>query len=206
MKKILSLLALAGLALTGCVDDNPSVILNGLPMGECSPSGSDQQMWAAEICDPSVSPIAGVSYHLNNYITGEPPWSSSGGGSGTTFEPEIVNPGQIFLDAVVIKCDSVDGSAANCDGIEPITVSQGSPVAGGAGACGAFYLDIATIASWGTNVVIDISVKYHDASLIKGQSSHTKLPILFQSNGQACFYVASEDEGDNSGENNTPIE
>lgn len=206
MKKILSLLALAGLALTGCVDDNPSVILNGLTKGECSPSGSDQEMWAAEVCDPSVSPIALVSFHLNNYITGEPPWSSSGGGSGTTFEPEIVNPGQIFLDAVVIKCDSVDGSAANCAGIEPITVSQGAPVAGGAGVCGDFYLDIATIASWGTNVVIDISVKYHDASLIKGQSSHYKLPILFlQSNGQACF-PTPKDEGDNSGEDNTPIE
>lgn len=195
MKKILSILGLAGLALTGCVDDNPSVILNGIVFEEeCSPSGGDQKIFAGDVCDPGAYPIVNINLHLNNYITGESPWSSSGSGSGTTFEPDISNPGMVFIKSYTIKCDRVDGDPAGCEGTKPITVYKSNAFSGnGSGLCDAIYLDVETIASWGTNVVIDISAQYDDGGLIDGESSHIKLPLIFQSNGRPCFYVEPED-------------
>ena len=198
MKKILSILGLAGLALTGCIENNSSVILNGIVAEEeCSPSGGDQKMFAGNACDPGVLPIVTINLHLNNYITGESPWSSSGSGSGTTFEPDISNPGMVFIKSFTIKCDRVDGDPAGCEGTEPITVYKSHAFSGnGSGYCSAIWLDVGTIASWGTNVVIDISAQYDDGGLIDGESSHIKLPLIFQDNGQPCFYVEKEDDSE----------
>lgn len=208
MKKILSILALAGLALTGCVDDNPSVILNGfMEPGTCSISGSDQEMISGRACDPSTtmntSPYLMIDLHLNNYITGEPPWSSSGGGSGTTFEPDIPNQGMIFLERVITKCYSIDGDVTACQDKDPIIYEFSSPLHGnGSGFCLWEYpIDYTNIMSWGgTNIVLDTYLEYHDASLIKGQTSHGKFNLIFISSPDpknACSYVKpSEDSGE----------
>jgi hypothetical protein len=198
MKKILSVLAFAGLALTGCVENNSSVIINGIVAEEeCSPSGGDQKMFAFDICDPGAYPVVSVPLHLNNYLTGESPWSSSGSGSGTTFEPDIINPAMVFIESYTIKCDRADGDTAACEGTEPIVFYKGTAFQGnGSGLCSSIMLDVATVASWGTNVIIDISAQYTDGGLIKGETNHLKFNLTFQSNNRPCFYVEKEDDSE----------
>ena len=206
MKKILSILGLAGLALTGCVDDNPSVIFNGFVEADsCSASGGDQVYITGRTCNPSsdvnFSPYMTIDIHMNNYITGEPPWSSSGSGSGTTFEPETINPGMIFFDRIVVGCYSIDGDTDACQDIEPFTYEFSSPLQGnGSGFClWNFSLDYSTVASWGgSTVVLDLYAEYHDASLMKGKTSHAKFNLTFITSTDptsACSYIKPKEDG-----------
>ncbi|MBQ9817977.1 MAG: hypothetical protein IJM59_11025 [Proteobacteria bacterium] len=197
MKKILSFLAIAGItasALTGCVDDNQYVVAMGVTFsGSCDQSSTDQAYISSMTCDPSNT--EGAALHIINHITGQVGWTSDSSSNGTTYEPQIPNAGNIFIESIVIKCDRVDGETSGCDGTDPIVIDMNMAVGGsGGGACIGFTPDMSIISSWGGDLVIDIYAKYHDASLIKGKSSHTKLNLKFAKDAGVCFHNAENDK------------
>ena len=203
MKKLLSVLAVAGIAasaLTGCVDDNQYVVAMGVTFANsCDQSSTDQTYLLGIECDPStVSESAAL--HIINHITGKVGWTSDSSSNGTTYEPQIPNAGNIFIESIVIKCDRVDGETSGCDGTDPIVIDLNMAVGGsGSGACIGFIPDMKIISSWGSDVVIDIYAKYHDASLIQGKSSHTKLNMKFTKDAGACFKITEENNSDGGG-------
>ena len=196
MKKILSFLAIAGItasALTGCVDDNQYVVAMGVTFSDsCDQSSTDQAYILSMTCDPSTT--EGAALHIINHITGQVGWTSDSSSNGTTYEPQIPNAGNIFIESIVIKCDRVDGETSGCNGTDPIVIDMNLPVGGsGGGACIGFTPDMDIISRWGDDIVIDIYAKYHDASLIKGKSSHTKLNLKFADGAGACFHNTEKD-------------
>lgn len=205
MKKILSFLASAGFvcaALSGCVDDNQYVVARGLVVGDCNATSEDQTYFAGATCNPSGGGSVVAYLQVMNYITGEVPWSSSGGGSGTTFETTIINPGLVYIDKIIIKCKAIDGDSSGCDGTEPIEISTNVPVNGsGGGTCAPVPIDFGTIAGWGGNsVTIDAYAKYHDSSLIKGETSHVAATIMFDGSAGSCNEVGQEKDDEKTSE------
>lgn len=200
MKKILSFLAVAGIAcstLVGCVDDNQYVVARGFVLGDCDSTGDDNAYVGTITCDPgSGGVLHGMQLQIINYITGESPWSASGGGSGTTFEPEIINPGVIFIDTITLKCKSIDGDSSACDGIDPIESQMNLAISGNSGgACVGIPIDISEIAGWGgSSIVVDGYASYHDSSLIKGDTSHAAMSFTFASGAGDCSGLTGEEE------------
>lgn len=200
MKKILSFLAAAGVvcaALSGCVDDNQYVVAKGLVVGgDCNPTSEDQSYFAGTTCNPSGGGVVYGYLHIMNYVTGKLPWSSAGGGSGTTFEAEVVNPGVIFIDKIMIECRAIDGDHSGCNGVDPIEISRNAPVNGsGGGYCAVVPFDFGTIASWGGNeITVEVYAKYHDSSLIKGETSHVVSTFTFAGNAGPCNEITKDDE------------
>ena len=200
MKKlIISLfsLGMAGMLLSGCVNDNQYVVLKGLvpgPLSECDATSESQTyQYAVGPCIWSADASMLLSAQVMNFITGEVPWSSAGSGSGTTFEGEIVNPGIVYLDNIMIECKSVDGEPDGCDGVDPVTISANFPIKGGGGGiCLNFDLNqIMDFSQWdGQVVVLEIYGNYHDPSRVSGTTSHVDFTAYL--NGK----IPSEVEGD----------
>ncbi|MBQ8037405.1 MAG: hypothetical protein IJ268_10455 [Proteobacteria bacterium] len=203
MKKIifcLISLGFAGLLLSGCVNDNQYIVLKGLvpgPLSECDATNESQTyLYAVGPCAWKKDAEMLLSAQVMNFVTGEVPWSSSGGGSGTTFEGELVNPGTIYLDNITIECKSVDGEPSACDGSEPVKISSNFPIKGsGGGICINFDLNsILDLSQWvGQRVIFDIYGNYHDASRISGTTSHLDFTVdLTGDEGKECVTFVDE--------------
>lgn len=203
MKKLYAMLMLAGLAcsaLQGCVDDNQYVVLRGITADGACDATSDDQTYVTNASCNNDGGTAHVSAQVMNYITGETPWSGSGSGSGTTFETTIPNPGMIFVDKIILSCTSVDGESDACDGAENIEISSNVPISGSTGgACIPLAIDLSKLGEWTSSgaLVVDIYAKYHDSSLIKGETSHSQVTFSFDASAKSCsqtLAASSEDE------------
>ena len=187
MKKlIISLfsLGMAGMLLSGCVNDNQYVVLKGLvpgPLSECDATSESQTyQYAVGPCFYSSEATMPLSAQVMNFITGEVPWSSAGSGSGTTFESEIVNPGIVYLDNIVINCKSVDDDPDGCGEDKPVTISANFPIKGGGGGiCMNFDLNqLLDFSQWdGQVVILEIYGNYHDSSHVSGSTSHLDFTV-----------------------------
>lgn len=203
-----ALALVAGLS-SGCVENNPYVILNGVVPGDCDASSDDQAFLTAIYCMPTQDHIKASTFSVNvkNYISTDSGWSSSSGSSsGSSFEPEPPNRGMIYAKKIITKCKSIDGDSGKCKGIDSITSNVNAPILAGAGACISYSLDIGKIATWGASdsIVLDVQVEYADpGGLIEGKTSHSYITI--SNVGTPCeknpFDTEDEDSsgGDSSG-------
>ena len=99
-----ALALVAGLS-SGCVENNPYVILNGVVPIDCDPSSDDQGYLASVNCMPKEEHIKSFSVNIKNYISTDSGWSSSSGSSsGSSFEPEPPNRGMIYAKKIINKC------------------------------------------------------------------------------------------------------
>ena len=200
-----ALALVAGLS-SGCVENNPYVILNGVVPGDCDASSDDQAFLTAIYCMPTQDHIKASTFSVNvkNYISTDSGWSSSSGSSsGSSFEPEPPNRGMIYAKKIITKCKSIDGDSGKCKGIDSITSSVNAPILAGAGACIPYSLDIGKIATWGASdsIVLDVQVEYADpGGLIEGKTSHSYITI--SNVGTPCeknpFDTEDKDSGNDS--------
>lgn len=198
-----ALALVAGLS-SGCVENNPYVILNGVVPIDCDPSSDDQGYLSSVNCMPKEEHIKSFSVNIKNYISTDSGWSSSSGSSsGSSFEPEPPNRGMIYAKKIITKCKSIDGDSGKCKGIDNITAKVNYPILPGGGACIPYSLDIDKIATWGASdsIVLDIQVEYADpGGLIEGKTSHSYITI--SNVGTSCtknpFVTEDEDSGNDS--------
>lgn len=198
-----ALALVAGLS-SGCVENNPYVILNGVVPSDCDPSSDDQGYLSFVNCMPKEEHIKSFSVNIKNYISTDSGWSSSSGSSsGSSFEPEPPNRGMIYAKKIITKCKSIDGDSGKCKGIDNITAKVNYPILPGGGACIPYSLDIDKIATWGASdsIVLDIQVEYADpGGLIEGKTSHSYITI--SNVGTSCtknpFVTEDEDSGNDS--------
>ena len=196
-----ALALVAGLS-SGCVENNPYVILNGVVPSDCDPSSDDQGYLSSVNCMPKQEHIKSFSVNIKNYISTDSGWSSSSGSSsGSSFEPEPPNRGMIFAEKIITKCKSIDGDSGKCKGIDNITAKVKYPILPG-GACIPYSLDLGKIATWGASdsIVLDIQVEYADpGGLIEGKTSHSYITI--SNVGTVCDknpFVTEDDPGNDS--------
>lgn len=196
-----ALALVAGLS-SGCVENNPYVILNGVVPSDCDPSSDDQGYLSSVNCMPKQEHIKSFSVNIKNYISTDSGWSSSSGSSsGSSFEPEPPNRGMIFAEKIITKCKSIDGDSGKCKGIDNITAKVKYPILPG-GACIPYSLDLDKIATWGASdsIVLDIQVEYADpGGLIEGKTSHSYITI--SNVGTVCDknpFVTEDDPGNDS--------
>lgn len=197
-----ALALVAGLS-SGCVENNPYVILNGVVPSDCDPSSDDQGYLSSVNCMPEQEHIKSFSVNIKNYISSDSGWSSSSGSSsGSSFEPEPPNRGMIYAKKIITKCKSIDGDSGKCKGIDNITAKVNYPILPGGGACIPYSLDIDKIATWGASdsIVLDIQVEYADpGGLIEGKTSHSYITI--SNVGTVCDknpFVTEDDPGNDS--------
>ena len=199
-----ALALVAGLS-SGCVENNPYVILNGVVPSDCDPSSDDQGYLSSVNCMPKQEHIESFSVNIKNYISTDSGWSSSSGSSsGSSFEPEPPNRGMIYVKKIITKCKSIDGDSGKCKGIDNITANGGgTPILPGVGKCISYSLDLGKIATWGASdsIVLDVQVEYEDpGGLIEGKTNH---PYITISNvGTPCtknpFVTEDEESGNDS--------
>ena len=194
-----ALALVAGLS-SGCVENNPYVILNGVVPSDCDPSSDDQGYLSSVNCMPKQEHIESFSVNIKNYISSDSGWSSS---SGSSFEPEPPNRGMIYAKKIITKCKSIDGDSGKCKGIDNITAKVNYPILPGGGACIPYSLDLGKIATWGASdsIVLDVQVEYADpGGLIEGKTSHSYITI--SNVGTPCtknpFVTEDEDSGNDS--------
>ena len=198
-----ALALVAGLS-SGCVENNPYVILNGVVPSDCDPSSDDQGYLSSVNCMPKQEHIESFSVNIKNYISTDSGWSSSSGSSsGSSFEPEPPNRGMIYAKKIITKCKSIDGDSGKCKGIDNITAKVNYPILPGGGACIPYSLDLGQIATWGASdsIVLDVQVEYEDpGGLIEGKTSHSYITI--SNVGTPCtknpFVTEDEDSGNDS--------
>lgn len=198
-----ALALVAGLS-SGCVENNPYVILNGVVPSDCDPSSDDQGYLSSVNCMPKQEHIKSFSVNIKNYISTDSGWSSSSGSSsGSSFEPEPPNRGMIYAKKIITKCKSIDGDSGKCKGIDNITAKVNYPILPGGGACIPYSLDLGKIATWGASdsIVLDVQVEYEDpGGLIEGKTSHSYITI--SNVGTVCdknpFVTEDEDSGNDS--------
>ena len=199
-----ALALVAGLS-SGCVENNPYVILNGVVPSDCDPSSDDQGYLSSVNCMPKQEHIESFSVNIKNYISTDSGWSSSSGSSsGSSFEPEPPNRGMIYAKKIITKCKSIDGDSGKCKGIDNITANGGgTPILPGGGACISYSLDLGKIATWGASdsIVLDVQGEYEDpGGLIEGKTSHSYITI--SNVGTPCtknpFVTEDEDSGNDS--------
>lgn len=198
-----ALALVAGLS-SGCVENNPYVILNGVVPIDCDPSSDDQGYLSSVNCMPKQEHIKSFSVNIKNYISTDSGWSSSSGSSsGSSFEPEPPNRGMIYVKKIITKCKSIDGDSGKCKGIDNITSNVNHPILAGAGACISYSLDLGKIATWGASdsIVLDVQAEYADpGGLIEGKTSHSYITI--SNVGTPCeknpFATEDEDSGNDS--------
>lgn len=206
-KALLSLVALGVLCpmLSGCVDENPNVVLVGAVStrtedikDEPKCETDDLAMTAyVPVCDSSKFSELGLTLVFKNYITGEVPWSGGGGGSGTTYSSEQANPGVIWIDRIYLKCHSIVDKCAPgdeecfkeyetpCSSEEALEVRVSVPVTGSEGSiCYPIIYSVAPIVNWisayaedPSNAYANIEVygHYHDSGKMSGYTSHSIL-------------------------------
>lgn len=197
-----ALALVAGLS-SGCVENNPYVILNGVVPSDCDPSSDDQGYLSSVNCMPKQEHIESFSVNIKNYISTDSGWSSSSGSSsGSSFEPEPPNRGMIYAKKIITKCKSIDGDSGKCKGIDNITAKVNYPILPGGGACIPYSLDLGKIATWGASdsIVLDVQVEYEDpGGLIEGKTSHSYITI--SNVGTVCDknpFVTEDDPGNDS--------
>ena len=186
MKKLYSFIAAACLccaSLTGCVEDNQSVILNGLVGGEtCNTTGDNTYMIgdysSSFSCDfwqcVSISQVLAYVNVTNNNIS-ESVWSSSSSSStGSTLDYDIPNTNMVYIDKVKVKCDSVDGDSSKCKGAPVLEYKMNVPVKANGGACHRIVLDLSQfLGLLGDKVDLAITAEYHDTGNISGKTNKT---------------------------------
>lgn len=176
-----ALIAGSSLVLQSCVEDNSYVIVNGLvPLADdgsmaCDATSDDQSY--------VIKAIGMFDGHINvrNYISADSSWSSSSGSSsGSTFEPEPPNRGMVYVDKIVVKCHSIDGDKKACKGKENVEQLLNSPLSSGGGGCLPFYINASQYTEWNSQseIVFDISVKYHDTGILHGTSSSSIFTLV----------------------------
>lgn len=197
-----ALALVAGLS-SGCVENNPYVILNGVVPSDCDPSSDDQGYLSSVNCMPEQEHIKSFSVNIKNYISTDSGWSSSSGSSsGSSFEPEPPNRGMIYAKKIITKCKSIDGDSGKCKGIDNITAKVNRPIFAGAGACISYRLDLGKIATWGASdsIVLDVQAEYEDpGGLIEGKTNHSYITI--SNVGTVCDknpFVTEDDPGNDS--------
>lgn len=198
-----ALALVAGLS-SGCVENNPYVILNGVVPSDCDPSSDDQGYLSSVNCMPKQEHIESFSVNIKNYISTDSGWSSSSGSSsGSSFEPEPPNRGMIYVKKIITKCKSIDGDSGKCKGIDNITAKVNYPILPGAGKCISYSLDLGKIATWGASdsIVLDVQVEYADpGGLIEGKTNHSYITI--SNVGTPCtknpFVTEDEDSSNDS--------
>ena len=198
-----ALALVAGLS-SGCVENNPYVILNGVVPSDCDRSSDDQGYLSSVNCMPKQEHIKSFSVNIKNYISTDSGWSSSSGSSsGSSFEPEPPNRGMIYAKKIITKCKSIDGDSGKCKGIDNITAKVNYPILPGGGACIPYSLDLGKIATWGASdsIVLDVQVEYADpGGLIEVKTSHSYITIT--NVGTPCtknpFVTEDEDSGNDS--------
>ena len=197
-----ALALVAGLS-SGCVENNPYVILNGVVPSDCDPSSDDQGYLSSVNCMPEQEHIKSFSVNIKNYISTDSGWSSSSGSSsGSSFEPEPPNRGMINVKKIITKCKSIDGDSGKCKGIDNITAKVNRPIFAGAGACISYRLDLGKIATWGASdsIVLDVQAEYEDpGGLIEGKTNHSYITI--SNVGTVCDknpFVTEDDPGNDS--------
>ena len=198
-----ALALVAGLS-SGCVENNPYVILNGVVPSDCDPSSDDQGYLSSVNCMPKQEHIKSFSVNIKNYISTDSGWSSSSGSSsGSSFEPEPPNRGMIYVKKIITKCKSIDGDSGKCKGIDNIIAKGGgTPIFAGGGACISYSLDLGEIATWGASdsIVLDVQAEYEDpGGLIEGKTSHSYITI--SNVGTVCDknpFVTEDDPGNDS--------
>ncbi len=206
-KALLALVALATLcpALSGCVDENPNVVIVGITLPKTEDIGEDSE---CEVNNPknlaSEIPICNNARQFTgtilfkNLISGTVPWTSSGGGSGTTYQSEQANPGVIWLDRIYLKCVSVveecssgDDSCykeyeISCSGEEALEIPISMALPGNeSGLCWPFSYSAQPILNWISDytdaddayVMLDIYAHYHDSGKMSGNTSHTLVGV-----------------------------
>lgn len=177
-----ALIAGSSLVLQSCVEDNSYVIVKGLvPLAddgsEACDATSDDQIYQHKA-------IGMFEGHINvrNYISADSGWSSSSGSSsGSTFEPEPPNRGMVYVDKIVVKCHSIDGDKKACKGKENIEQLVNYPLSsGGGGLCLSLYISASQYTEWNSQseIVFDISVKYHDTGILHGTSSSSIFTLV----------------------------
>lgn len=176
-----ALIAGSSLVLQSCVEDNSYVIVNGLvPLAddgsEACDATSDDQIYVSKA-------IGMFDGHINvrNYISADSAWSSSSGSSsGSTFEPEPPNRGMVFVDKIVVKCHSIDGDKEACKGKENVERLVNYPLSSGGGECISLYISASQYTEWNSQseIVFDISVKYHDTGILHGTSSSSIFTLV----------------------------
>lgn len=197
-----ALALVAGLS-SGCVENNPYVILNGVVPIDCDPSSDDQGYLSLVNCMPKEEHIKSFFVNIKNYISTDSGWSSSSGSSsGSSFEPEPPNRGMIYVKKIITKCKSIDGDSGKCKGIDNITSDVNAHILAGAGACIPYSLDLGKIATWGASdfIVLDVQAEYADpGGLIEGKTSHSYITI--SNVGTVCDknpFVTEDDPGNDS--------
>ena len=197
-----ALALVAGLS-SGCVENNPYVILNGVVPSDCDQSSDDQGYLSSVNCMPKQEHIESFSVNIKNYISTDSGWSSSSGSSsGSSFEPEPPNRGMIYVKKIITKCKSIDGDSGKCKGIDNITAKVNYRILPGGGVCIPYSLDIDKIATWGASdsIVLDVQVEYADpGGLIEGKTSHSYITI--SNVGTVCDknpFVTEDDPGNDS--------
>lgn len=213
MKKLLFALAALGMLcpmLSGCVDDNPSVVLLGAKVTkaedladdqECDLSGTSDMSAFIPLCQLNGSDLPSFSATLmfKNYVSGEVPWTGSGGGSGTTFNHEQSNPGMVWIDRIYLKCASIVDKCApgddscykeyetSCSGEEALEIPVSFSLSGSeGGSCYGMTYSTQPILNWindyasdssNAYAVVDIYGHYHDSGKMSGYTSHILMPV-----------------------------
>lgn len=175
----LSCIACLSPALSGCIEENPAIVLKGFldpTSGDCkNPSAASAFISKGWYDSNKTSQYTGFLHVQNNSMT-ESPWQSSGSstGTGTTHVETDTSRNAIFVDNINIDCYEINGDKDACIGAKRIKKSAGNFIVTAQGLANipvSFSLE--DLAEWdiATEATLKISLSYHDSGVIKNKKS-----------------------------------
>lgn len=204
MKKIIFAIIVILFSAVSCVEDNANVVLMGIVDEVGSKAGA--------VCtdtggtNPYTTQFAFVSScHMSafvqNSLTMQKPWKSSGASSsGTTLDVSVANYNMIFVDSLVFACDRVDGEKKGCKDRDDIKLYVNRSIEAGQGACIPISVDFSKV-SWGNEVTFKVYATFHDSGNISGKTSSTR--VALSANASGCVPPPAKDD---TSSNNPPAE
>lgn len=184
MKNKISALLLAAcmaLSFNACIEENPSVVLNGivgLNSASCASTDASGPFLSEMIY--SNSKFSGY-LNVSNNMTTSSPWSSSGGSSsGATLDVENPNLNAIYVDQIYVRCVSIDDDADACAGRSVYKKNLSNMmVPAGSNSNIPFLLSLDDL-DWGINqkAELKITAHYHDSGVLSGRNYETSSTIV----------------------------
>lgn len=187
MKNIFKIAALSlctALTCAACVQENPSISLNGVinpREDDCSSADGVDNFLVILTYDSSKTSTYRSWLNISNNMSTDSPWTSSGSSStGATLDLENPNINTVYVDTLYAKCVSLDGEEDACDGKETYeqTVSNMILVAGGTVNV-PFSLSSDKL-GWGKfkEAEIKLSAHYHDGGVLSGSNYETSSIVV----------------------------
>ena len=182
--KIAALSLCTALTCAACVQENPSVSLNGVlnpRKSDCTSADSAENFLVVLTYDASKTSAYRSWINVSNNMTTDSPWTSSGSSSsGATLDVENPNINTVYIDKLYAKCVSLDGEEDACNGKETYKQNVGNTMLIAGGTANIPFSLSADALGWGKfkEAEIKLTAHYHDNGVLSGSNYETSSFIV----------------------------